>query len=236
MHHRWLVIALVVLAGLCAAQATTMFPIERTCPVGGEKYQSFDIASTSQFGMRLDFRPNGPAAHLPWVVCPNGFVVFKDEKSFTKVEIAILTPIVTGADYQRMRKEHVTAYLAVHLQRALGDSESDLAWLILKAAWESEFGHGLAMRPRYLGEAYAAMVARAKSQTKHDDEWWAVSIVAAEIERQRGRHDEALALLAALPLAELPAGDFKRALIEQISDRARRRDAAPADFKGPEDR
>jgi hypothetical protein len=236
MPYRSLVMVLAAMAFLSPARATTMFPVERTCPVGGERFQSFEIGSTSQFGMRLDFRPNGPAAHLPWVVCPNGFVVFKDESEFTKAQIAILTPLVNGVDYQRMRREHVTAYLAVHLQRALGATEVDLAWLMLKAAWEAESGQGRTMRPRYLGEAYTAMVARAKARTKHDEEWWAVSIVAAEIERQRGRHDEALVLLAALPVGELAAADVKRALIEQIAEHARRRDASPADFKAAGDR
>jgi hypothetical protein len=236
MYRRRSVVLVAVLFSQVSAGATTMFPVERICPVGGEKFQSFEIGSTSQFGMRLDFRPNGPAAYLPWVQCPNGFVVFKDEKEFTKAEIDVLTPIVGGADYQRMRKEHTIAYLVVHLRRALGASDADLAWLILKAAWESEAGTGNAMRQRYLVEAHLAMLARAKARTAHDDEWWAVSIVAAEIERQRSRFAEALALLAALPVSEIAANDVKRALIAQIKEHADRKDPNPADFKASDDR
>ena len=153
--------------------ATTLFPIERACPVGGKRYQSVEIGSTSQFGVRLDLRPIGPAAHLPWVECPNGFVVFKDEKEFTKDEIAKLTPIVASAEYQHMRKEHTTAYRAVYLRRRLGESDTALAGLILKAAWEAE-DEGREMeklRQRYLEEAYNAFIARAKTRVTHDDEW-----------------------------------------------------------------
>ena len=59
-----------------AAEATTMVAVDRTCPIGGEVYESFDIASTTQMGARLDRRPMGPAATIPWVECPNGFIVY----------------------------------------------------------------------------------------------------------------------------------------------------------------
>src|SRR6266480_7738470 len=101
--------------------ATTLVNVERTCPVGGEKYQSFEIGSTSQFGVRLDLRPIGP--HVPWVECPNGLVLFKGEEKFTKDEIAKLTPVVASAEYQRMREEHSAAYRAVYLLRSLGESD-----------------------------------------------------------------------------------------------------------------
>jgi hypothetical protein len=220
-----------LVAGGAIAHATTMFPVERTCPIGGAKYQSFEIGSTSQFGMRLDLRPNGPAAHLPWIECPNGFVVWKDEKDFTKDEIAKLTPIVASQAYQRMRKEHVTAYRVVFLRRALGENDAALAWLILKAAWEAEDTDKEALRQSYLAEAHPAMLARAKAAPSHDEEWWAASIVAAEIDRQRGRFRESIAALDALPVGELKNDDVKRAVIDQIKNLARRNDAKPADFK-----
>jgi hypothetical protein len=231
---RAIAIIAALLASLTAAHATTMFPVERTCPIGGAKYQSFEIGSTSQFGMRLDLRAVGPAAILPWVECPNGFVVWKDEKDFTKDEIAKLTPIVASEAYQRMRKEHVTAYRVVHLRRALGENDAALAWLILKAAWEAEDENRETLRQTYLAEAHAAMVARAKAAPPHDDDWWASSIVAAEIDRQRSRFRESIAALDALPVGELKADDVKRAVVAQIRDLARRGDAKPADFKSKE--
>lgn len=223
-----------ILASLAAASATTMSPVQRTCPIGGEKFESFEIMSTSRFGMRLDLRPIGPAAHLPWIECPNGFVVWKDEKDYTKEEIAKLAPIVASAEYQRMRKEHTTAYRVVHLRRALGESDTALAWLILKAAWEAEDTNREQLRQQYLTEAHAAMIARAKAAPSHDEDWWSASIVAAEIERQRGRFRESIVALDALPVAELKVDDLKRTVIEQIRDLARRGDAKPADFKSQE--
>jgi hypothetical protein len=226
--HRILAASLAALALIATAQATTMTRVQKVCPVGGEKYDSFEIMSTSQFGMRLDLRPNGPAAHLPWDECPNGFVVWKDK--FTPEEIAKLTPVVASEEFQRMRKEHVTAYLVVHLQRALGAGDANVAWLLLKAAWEAEEVKE-DLRQRYLAEAQPAMSANAKSRMSHDEEWWSASIVTAEIARQRGRFPEALALLATLPLSELKADDIKRAVIDQIKAHANQRNARPADFE-----
>lgn len=238
MFHRPVTAAIfaiaAALASVAAAHATTLFPVERVCPIGGEKYQSVEIGSTSQFGMRLDLRPIGPAAHLPWTECPNGFVVWKDEKEFTKEEIAKLTPIVASEPYQRMRKEHVTAYRVVFLRRALGESDTALAWLLLKAAWEAEDSNREALRQSYLGEAHAAMIARAQASASHDEDWWAVSIVAAEIDRQRGRFAESITALDALPVGELKADDTKRAVIAQIKALARQGNAKPADYKSRE--
>ncbi|MDZ4152427.1 MAG: hypothetical protein U1E01_15210 [Methylicorpusculum sp.] len=208
--------------------ATTLFPVERTCPVGGQKYRSVEIGSTSRFGMRLDLRPIGPAAHLPWAECPNGFVVFKD---FTKDEIAKLTPIVAGAEYQRMRKEHTTAYRVVYLRRSLGESDTDLSWLILKAAWGAEDRKMEKLRQQYLEEAYNAFIAQANTLVTHDDEWWSASILAAEIERQRHHFNESITLLEALPVSELPSDDLKHALISQIKGHAVKGDPKPTDYK-----
>jgi hypothetical protein len=165
--------------------ATTLFHVERTCPIGGEKYQSTEIGSTSSFGMRLDTRPIGPAAHLPWTECPNGFVVFKDEKDFSKAEIKKLTPVVASSEYQRMRKEHMIAYRAVYLRHRLGEKNTDLAWLILQAVWQAEDENMEKLRQDYLKEAYNAFIAKVKARKNHDEEWWTASILVAEIERQR---------------------------------------------------
>ena len=233
MRHA-LFASLAVVALVVSARATTMMPVQKNCPIGGERYESLEIMSTSQFGMRLDLRPNGPAAYLPWDECPNGFVVWKDDKTFTPDEIAKLTPIVASDAYQRMRKDHVTAYRVVHLRRALGEGDGELAWLILKAAWEAEDAGREPLRQSYLTEAQSAFIARAKAASSHDEDWWSSSIVVAEIDRQRGHFAESMASLDALPVGELKPDDVKRAVIAQIKDHARRNDAKPALFNSKE--
>jgi hypothetical protein len=103
--------------------------------------------------------------------------------------------------------------------------------LILKAAWEAEDENRETLRQTYLTVAHAAMVARAKAASSHDEDWWAASIVVAEIDRQRDRFRESIVALDALPVGELKPDDVKRAVIAQIRDLARRGDAKPADFK-----
>lgn len=229
---RFTVAVILMIALATAANATRLVPVERTCPIGGEKYKSFDIMSTSQFGMRLDFRPNGPIARLPWEECPNGFVVWKED--FTKEEIAKLTPVVGSAKYQQMRDTHVIAYRVVFLRRTLGETDVELAWLILKAAWEAEDQKREQLRQTYLAEAQTALAARAATMPTHDEEeWWPCAIVVAEIDRQRSRFRESIAKLDALPVRELQTGSALLAVIAQIRDRARKGDPNPADFKAP---
>ena len=115
--------------------------------------------------------------------------IYKDEKEFTRDEIAKLAPIVASAEYQRMREEHTTAYRAVHLLRGLGENEPALARLVLMAAWEAEDRAMESLRQRYLEEACNGFMAQAKTLATHDNKWWSASILAAEIERQRRRFD-----------------------------------------------
>lgn len=222
--------AMFVLAAI-PAEATTMMKVTRTCPVGGAKYESFEIGSTSSFGIRLDLRPVGPAAYLPFVECPNGFVVFKEEKDFTPEEIAKLTPVVASAEYQRLRTEHMIAYRIAYLRRALGEGERGLGWILMRAAWQAEDAKNETLRQTYLSEARRAYeLERAANPTPTDD-WWTASVILAEIARQQGRFEDAIAAVKALPTQQLPSDSPIPKVAKQIRAKAEARDAAPAKFE-----
>jgi hypothetical protein len=139
-----------------------MQPLERTCPIGGAKYPSFEIMSTSRMGSRLDLRPIGPQAYIPYVECPNGFIVFKEEKEFTADDIAKLTPVVESAAYQDARQNGMPSARLAMLERAVGGDPNGIAYFLLKASFEADDRHNEALRQKYLGEAadaYAALVA-----------------------------------------------------------------------------
>ena len=104
-----ILVLLAVMLDSSSSMATMLVDGDRVCPIGGETYKSFEIASTTSFSRRLDLRPLGPAGYLPWIECPNGFVVYKSEKEFTTAEIETLTPVVASAEYQKLRVEHVIA-------------------------------------------------------------------------------------------------------------------------------
>jgi hypothetical protein len=210
------------------AQSTTMMKVTRTCPVGGAKYESFEIMSTSSFGRRLDLRPIGPAAYLPFVECPNGFIVFKEEADFTAEEIAKLTPVVESAEYQRLRTEHVAAYRVAHLQRALGEQERNLGWTLMRAAWQAEDARKESLRQTYLAEARRAYEGQRAANTTPTEDWWTASIMLAEIARQQSRFDDAVAEIDALPKGQLPADSPIPKVAQQIRAKAVARDAAPA--------
>jgi hypothetical protein len=210
------------------AGATTQVNVTRTCPIGGAKYESFEIMSTSQMGVRLDLRPIGPAAHLPFIECPNGFVVFKAEKDFTPEEIAKLTPVVASEEYQRMRTEHMIAYRIAHLRRALGESEKNLGWILLRAAWQAEDAGKESLRQTYLTEARRAYEAQLAANATVTDDWWTASVLLAEIARQQSRFTDAIAALDGLPLDKLPADNPIPKFVQQIRAKAKAGDAAPA--------
>jgi len=224
---------LALLCLFCAtrAGATTLYELERVCPVGGQTYKSFGIGSTSRFGMRLDMRAVGPQGYLPVVECPNGFVVYKDEKEFTAAEIAKLTPVVEGDAYQRARTEEVVHYRIILLERALGTSDTDLRYLFLRAAFDAEDARREELRQKYLGMAADAYLAYLNGHPEHDDSWWTAKQLTAEIARQRGLFDQAIATIDSVGQATgLP--EWWPKVTAQIRARAQARDSAPAAYNG----
>ena len=228
-----MLVALVPAMLAAAASATTISETERVCPVGGDTYTSFEINSTSQFGTRLDLRAVGPASNLPWIECPNGFIVFKDESSFTAAEIAALTPVVAAADYQEARTAHMPAYRVYLLQRALAAEGSALAFALLHAAWEAEDAGKQDLRAAYLRDAMAGFASWGAGLDRGSEEWWTAALLDAEIKRQLGDFAGATAAVDALPLAGRPADDVVRQVAGQIRALAVKQDARPAEFAPP---
>ena len=224
--------ALLALLAICgAAQATTLYPLERSCPVGGERYQSFGIGSTSRFGLRLDLRPVGPAAFLPMIECPNGFVVFKDDSKFTPAEIAELTPVVASKAYQDLRRTEPIAARVVLLLRALDVDEVGLRAELLNVAFQAEDTNDQAVRQKYLALAASAYVAFLAAHDKADLDWWVARLRVAEIARQQSRFDEAIQLVNGLNGVAPPGDGFLGRVANQIRARAQARDAVPQAYQ-----
>jgi hypothetical protein len=213
------------------ASATTTVPRDRVCPVGGETYKSFEIASTSRFGMRLDLEILGPQAHLPYVQCPNGFIVFKEEGEFTSEEIAKLTPIVASSEYQAARQSETPAMLVIMLRRALGESDTDLRHWFFKAATEAEYFEQDQLHQRYLAKAADVYDAYLSAHTEHDEDWWFASVRRADIARQLGRFDEASTAVAKLEAAHGSENAIYLKVAAQIQKKAAAHDPKPASYE-----
>lgn len=193
-------LAVATVATVSSAGATTFGERQFICPIGGEKFKTHVMMSTSIFGRRLDFKPLPLQSIGPLAKCPNGFVLYKEE--FTAEEIAKLTPIVESAEYQAMAKADTSHFLATYLMRRMGAAETDIAWRQLTAMWECE-DTGCAHRARYLDEAAKAF-GEVEPHLKPDSEEWASGVyLTAELQRQRGAFDEAGAGLKRLREAKL---------------------------------
>jgi hypothetical protein len=224
---------LAVASFVVSAWATTTISKERVCPVGGEKYESFEIASTSFRGIRLDLQRTGVGAYLPYVECPNGFIVFKDEDQFAADEIAKLTPVVAGVEYQVARRDEPPATRVVLLLRALGQTDVEMRHWLFRAAFESE-SKGKELEPlrlKYLALAADAYGVYVKGHEIRDEAWWGAQVRRADLLRQLSRFDEAAALVAEMEKAHASENEFYLKVAAQILERAKVGDAQPADYK-----
>ncbi|NWH07566.1 MAG: hypothetical protein HXY22_02775 [Alphaproteobacteria bacterium] len=215
-----------------AAQATTISLVPATCPVGGERYERIQINSTSQFGIRLDLRPVGPIAYLPWDECPNGFILTRKAEDYSPDDIDKLTPLVESAQFQSLRTSDMPAMRVVAEERALGTSDAELAGYLMRAAWEAEDAQRQDLRLRYLAQATDAFAKYVAQSEKNSEPWWLAQIQRADVLRQLGRHEESLRVLGSLPT---PGEDLAIFAVyaSQIRAAAMAADSQPREFKPP---
>jgi hypothetical protein len=173
------------------AAATTVFSRKFTCPIGGEAFEDSVIGSYSTFGQRPDGRSYGTLPVLPLVECPgNGFLLFED--AFTPEEIAKLSPLVQGPEYQAIRHSETPYYRAWWLMRGLGREPERLASALLVASWEADGDP--ARKVRY----QRAFLEAAGQIVPESEEWFYYNLRAANALRELGEFSEAETLLTAV--------------------------------------
>ena len=93
---------LIVLCFSLNSVATTFTTQERICPIGGERFTEDVIMSYTIFNRHLDLKPDGTwgTAPTPLIVCPNGFVDYKE--NYSKAELNKLEDLITSDNYQTL--------------------------------------------------------------------------------------------------------------------------------------
>lgn len=197
---RWaLLLGALALAGV--ANASTFYPQEMTCPVGGEKFTFQGLASISTFGQLPDGMPIG-SGYFPVAMpqCPkNGLVMYKE---YDAAQVKLLAPIVASPEYQAARKTETPYYLAVLLAKGVGDTEL-VPWLLQSAWWDAKNTDPTAERTRRYGTEFVALVTATPA-----DPFSLTSIAlyarAANALRELGRLPEAEALRKSIVITPRP--------------------------------
>ncbi len=206
------------------------------CPIGGETFKQQMAASGTQFGMFLDTKPFGPiAAPWPLAVCPkNGFVIYKSD--YDDNEKKILTAYVASDEYRRMAQEDTAYYRAAMLMRRTDPNNENLAFMLLRATWETEAD---AVRyARYAEAALDAFRARTEGDADKTEQTATESAVAhetrihhrlivGELLRRLSRFDEADTYFAKLETDIADQTPFLKSIVRYQRELIAARDAAP---------
>ena len=234
---RALLLAIASLFLAAPVAASTYTEVEKTCPVGGEKFKFNELMSISTFGMMPDGMPIG-SGYFPIELpqCPgNGLVMYEE---FDAAKVAQLAHIITRPDYRAMLTAETRYYIAYRLAKELGETDSS-SWLLLSATWEAK-NAGNAEQARRYNEEFVAHVATIAADTK-SFESIAIRARAANALRELGRFDEAAAMRAAIVIAPDAGGSGGAAnregwsgFVAQLAAPIARHDAtrAPIDMAG----
>lgn len=196
------------LAGPVPAAASTYALVEKTCAVGGEKFQYSELVSYSTYGAMPDGMPFG-SADFPIALpqCPgNGLVMYSD---FDAARVKKLEPVVLGAEYQELRKTETPYFLAYRLAEQIGDSAS-VPWLLLSATWEAKNSDPGSGRARRYAETFVALV---KAMPVDNAAFMSIALRAraANALRELGRFEEAEMLRTSIVIAPNAGGDARDA-------------------------
>jgi hypothetical protein len=231
---RWLIrpalvaISMVASLGMLphAVNAVTRYKLQLTCPIDGKPFMATMVSSFYQRGMRLDSKPLGSlVAPYPYPVCPgNGFVMYQNE--FTEGELRAIKAIVLTDEYRQLRSAHTDYYMVAYVQERLGANDYDLGNLYLRASWEAEDAspHLVHEYQAFAIEKYDAFLKRDSSGSQ---DWWAASVLPAELNRLVGHFDVVEARLKGLPSA--PNATLVQ-VIDQIRSHARNHNATQEEF------
>jgi hypothetical protein len=202
--------AAAALAGSVPASATTLFPQDFVCPVGGEKFTADVIGSMTSWGQRPDGRRYGTSPIIPLTECPgNGFVYFKDE--FSKAEAEQLTPLVLAPDYQALRTSESPFFRGWWLMSRTAQDPFDTSWMLLAASWDSDSDP--ARKARYQRAFIDSVRSLTWSEGKRSSWFW-LNLRAANALRELGEFEASTQLLTSLDQANrlpLDADELKGA-------------------------
>src|SRR5262245_41634720 len=219
------------------AGALTLYEMELTCPIDGQKFRTSMVASYTSRGVRLDLKPVGTdVAPYPYPVCPgNGFVIFQSE--FSDAELAAIRSIVVSDEFKAYRREHTDRAVVAYVKQRLGADDFDVAFSYLQASWEAERD-----RPQLVDRYRALALEKFDAAREHgrldEDDWWTAAVMGAELTRLAGDFAAAEARLRDLPRRELAAADGSKStknamlakVIDQIARHASNRTAEPQEL------
>lgn len=191
------------------SHATTFSTETRTCPVGGQIYTTEVMMSYSIYDRRLDLKPRGSYGTDPrlLIVCPNGFVDYKN--SYSDEELIKLAELINSKDYQRSRSGNNEYYLLAKILEHMDAGNLTTAWHYLSASWMAENRNNRSQYVRYLNLSINDMI-----DAKNEGEiGFTPRFLIAELNRLKGDFEAALIHLEDLE-ANWPAEGYELVLIE----------------------
>ncbi len=219
MKLRYHVLPLTLMAlSASPLSATTMYPTQFTCPVGGEQFEDYVVGSTSSWGQRPDGSAIGGVSPWPVVECPsNGLPLYKE--TFEEDELAKLATLIATPDYLAMRETETVYRRIWWLEKQLGADDYSLARYLISASWETEFEPE--RKARYQRDFATAANALVRTSDQADNWFW-LTLRAANAYRELGRYSDAARLVSEADRADLMPEDAEqregaRSFIDQLS-------------------
>lgn len=217
---------LIVLCFSLSSVATTLITKERICPLGGERFTVDVLGSYSTFGKRLDLKTLGTYGTDPkhLVVCPNGFVDYKE--NYSKAELNKLEDLITSDNYQTLRLDNTDYFLLAKISEHMGAHKLSIGWTYLEASWEAENKGNRTQYVQYLNLAIDNF--NAAVDTGDTEVGFTYRFLLVELNRLKGDFESAKLKLKELEANFTPVGyekvvvDYEKELIDSQNSKPKK--------------
>ena len=201
---------LIVLCFSLNSVATTLTTEERICPLGGQRFTVDVLMSFSTFGKRLDLKTDGTYGTDPFrlVVCPNGFVDYKE--NYSQAELNKLEDLITSDNYQTLRLDNTDYFLLAKIREHMGAHKLSIGWTYLEASWEAENKGNRTQYVQYLNLAIDNF--NAAVDTGDTEVGFTYRFLLVELNRLKGDFDSAKLKLKELE-ANLSIDEYGKVLV-----------------------
>ena len=201
---------MIVLCFSLNSVATTFVTQERICPIGGERFTEEVIGSYTIFNRHLDLKPQGTyaTAPVPLVVCPNGFVDYKD--NYSQEEIISFTDLIDSPSYQNFRIGNTDYFMLAKIYELAGVDKLRIGWIYLNASWEAENKGNRTQYVQYLNLAIDNF--NAAVDTGDTEVGFTYRFLLVELNRLKGDFESAKLKLKELEANLTPAG-YEKVLV-----------------------
>jgi len=171
----------------CTQKGYYIYTKEYECPIGDERFLTFETKMRTTFGRHLDWEPEDYINYPPPMpVCPTSGIVIT-QPDYKPEEKELLQMAADSKEYKALYAEkHASYFLLAELNKLLEHDQENRWWYLLHATWEADNCGNRERYKLYAQKTIEAGKERLKNLQSDNNEYWVLNVVLPDLYRRIG--------------------------------------------------